>query len=472
MPIDNDNNLPVPIDGNNSAYIGTDIYTYSGITAHAQVMKVAWGSDTTVTRATNDTPLPVKVFGLTGELSRLSITGSVSGIGRFSVTNTVSDPIYVTGGVRANVYGITGATPVGITGSVSILGNVGITGTVNVTGGRFLNSSTDSVTVTGGVGRSWNLTNADDNIRIYSHSGATIIPAALFTSGGTAIGVSGNALNVNIVGAGISANVSIGTSVGVYNDTGTILRVQGTANGTPIPISGSVSLDQGAEVSLDPTKTVVVDAPVSASGIVYNSSFSSSPPAFNNLEKLLISQNGNNNHTVATWLKFIWNSLGESTNSVSAPATSLNGRLRDLMLGTQSLAVKQFKESFSAITQQSISKNVFKKVVTGSRRVLVQNTSNILSTSESAILITSPSELLRALTLSWGTFDDIVLQNTFTLNATGQANATKLNGIILQPGDSIILEIDASAGFYPAIIETPGIVGLSQDDGCLKITLI
>lgn len=472
MPIDNDNNLPVPIDGNNSAYIGTDIYTYSGITAHAQVMKVAWGSDTTVTRATNDTPLPVRVFGLTGELSRLSITGSVSGIGRFTVTNTVSDPIYVTGGVRANVYGITGATPVGVTGSVSILGSVGITGTVNTTGGRFLNSSTDSVTVTGGVGRSWNLTNVNDNIRIYSHSGATIIPATLFSSSGVAIGASGNALNVNIVGAGISASVDIGTSVGVYNDTGTILRVQGTANGTPIPVSGTVSLSTGTEISLDPTKTVVVDAPVSASGIVYNSSFSSSPPAFNNLEKLLISQNGNNNHTVAAWLKFIWNSLGESTNNISAPGTSLNGRLRDLTLGTTSLAVKQFKESFNALTQQSMTKHVFKKINTGSRRILVQNTSNILSREQSAILITSPSELLRAFTLSWGTFDDIVLQNTFTLNTTGIANVTKLNGIILQPGDSIILEVDGSAGIYPAIIETQGIAGLDTDEGCFKITLI
>lgn len=340
--MDENNNLPIAVDGD-QAIIGTDVYSSAGQTAHAQVMKVAWGNDATVTRATNDTPLPVKVFGLTGELSRLSITGSVSGIGRFSVISTKTDPVYVTGGVNAFIYGVTGAPPVAVTGGVSILGNVGITGTVNVTGGRYLSASTDTVTVTGGVGRSWNLTNANDNLRIYSHSGATTIPTTLFSSNGSAIGSSGDALNVNIIGAGISANVSISSSVGVFNYADTILRVQGTANGTPIAttISGTPKVSLRTDGYLNESQyPLFVDArPTQISTI----SFPTSLNAANNLEKLFIANNprtpggAGTLHTSAQWLSFLWDAIGEKN---STEGGTIQKKLSDFGDGTSKVTTK------------------------------------------------------------------------------------------------------------------------------------
>lgn len=343
MADDNNNNLPVPIDGGDRAFIGTDVFLYGGQTAHAQVMKVAWGDFDVVNRATTNTPLPVQVYGITGSIPRISVTGTVSGLGRFSVVSTKTDPVYVTGGVNSYIYGITGAPPVAVTGSVSILGSVGITGAVSVTGGRYLSASTDTVTVTGGVGRSWNLTNVNDNIRIYSHSGATTIPATLFSSNGSAIGSSGDALNVNIVGAGISANVSISSSIGVFNYQDTILRVQGTANGTPIPttISGtpkvSLRTDGYLNESLYP---LFVDARPTGLTIA---SLPNSLNAANNLEKLFIANNprtpggAGTLHTSAQWLSFLWDAIGEK-NSVEGG--TIQKKLLDLSNGTSKVTTK------------------------------------------------------------------------------------------------------------------------------------
>lgn len=312
-----DNNLPVETDGI-QAIIGTDIYVSGGETAHAQVMKVAWGDSTAVYRATTNTPLPVRVHGLTGDLARITVTGSVAGIGNFNVTNTESSPVYVTGGVRANVYGVTGAPPVNVTGGVYILGNVGISGTVAVTGGRLLNSSTDSVQVTGSVSRNWVLNNVDDNIRIWNHAGGTFIHTKIFGSNGTEIGASGNALNVNIIGAGISANVSIGSSVAVENVTGTVLRVQGTANGTPIPVSISTlpSVSLRTDASLND-----LDTPLFVDSKLSSTSSLNLPAGLvnaSNIERLLVANNPldtSSLRTAAQWLSFLWDTVGGKSSS-------------------------------------------------------------------------------------------------------------------------------------------------------------
>jgi hypothetical protein len=333
MAVDNTNNLPVAVDGYD-AVIGTDIFVSAGETAHAQVMKVAWGDNSTVTRATVDTPLPVKVYGLTGPLSTVTVTGAVRGLGTFTVGNTAGSPVYVTGGVNAFVYGITGATPVAITGSVSISSNVGITGVVNVTGGRYLNLANDSVTVTGSVARSWTITKATDGIAVYGSDGGTAIYAKIAGSDGTVIGASGNALNVNVIGAGISATVSIGATVGVDNAAGTILKVQGDATGTPLPVNGTVSLAANTQVQIDPVQTVKVNAPVSA--LSYASSFNTATDDFNNFEKLFIAQNGSNNHTVAAWLKFLWNAFTYS----GGDAVSIGKTIQGIDSGNVSVSIK------------------------------------------------------------------------------------------------------------------------------------
>ncbi len=331
--MDNDSNLPVPIDGQNSANIGTDVYPISGGTAHAQVVKVAWGNSLNVNRADEDTPLPVKIFGLTGSLATVTVTGSVGGLGKFTVTNTVSDPLQVTGGVRAFVSGTTGGTPVAVTGGVYILGNVGITGAVNVTGGRFLSHTTDSVQVTGSVARGWVLNNADDNLRIWSHSGGTLIPSAIYSSSGVGIGASGNALNVNVIGAAINATVTVGATVGIDNAVGTVLRVQGTANGTPIPVSLSslpiVSLnDNGPNSTTNPLFVDTTPSPVNIGSKWTNYD------AANGFEKLLIANKlgGTVLHSAGQWLSFLWDAVGEKS---STEAGTLQKKLTDIQTTLQ-----------------------------------------------------------------------------------------------------------------------------------------
>lgn len=309
MAVDNDNNLPIAVDDGNQAIIGTDVFITSGITAHSQVVKVAWGNESTVTRTTPTTPLPVQVYGLTGSLSRITVTGSVYGLGAFTVANTAGSPLHVTGGINAFVSGITGATPIAVTGSVILGANVGITGTVNVTGGRILDWSVDKVQVTGSLGKSWNLSNLTDSIQVYGPAGSTHVFSRLVASNGTEIGVSGNALNVNIIGAGISANVSIGSSVQVENIPGSILTVQGTGNGIAIPVSGTISLASNTEVIIDDASPVNVIPPDSL--ITYGAA-NQDETLLNSLEKLFLApESGTSKYlTISIWLRHLYEIMG------------------------------------------------------------------------------------------------------------------------------------------------------------------
>lgn len=318
--MDNDNNLPVAVDGD-QAIIGTDIYFSAGVTAHAQVMKVAWGNDATVTRATTTTPLPVQVFGLTGTLATVTVTGAVRGLGTFNVGNTSGSAIHVTGGVNAFIYGVTGATPVTVTGSVNILSAVGITGVVNVTGGRYLTSATDSILVGGTVARNWNLTNATDNVKIYAPDGGHTLSVKIVGQDGSIIGSSGGALNVNLVNAGLSASVTFSGVIQVVNSTGTVLRVEGTAGGTPVPVSGTVAL---ADSSIEIRNTVVpVDVQPSTLTFAGNPAF---PAGYKNIEKLLMYYEAGNAYSIPWYLRALRYDLGWE-----GPTGSVAKRLNELV---------------------------------------------------------------------------------------------------------------------------------------------
>jgi len=318
--MDVNNNLPVAVDGD-QAIIGTDVYTSSGVTAHAQVMKIAWGNDATVTRATTTTPLPVQVYGLTGTLSTVTVTGSVRGLGSFTVGTTYTSPLHVTGGINAFVFGVTGATPVTVTGGVSILSNIGITGTVNVTGGRPLTQATDSITVGGTVSRNWNLSNATDNVKVYASDSGLTLPVKIVAADGTIIGASGNALNVNVVGAGISANVTISSTIQVENSAN-ILRVQGTTNGTALPITGSVSFINGSEITVA-NNPLLIDTQFS--GVSYAGEVEW-PSATNNIEKLLSFYENSNLYTIPWYLKDIRSDL-----TIQGLTGSIGKRINELV---------------------------------------------------------------------------------------------------------------------------------------------
>lgn len=361
MADDIDNNLPINIDGLDFS-IGTDVYQNNGVTAHAQVVKIAWGDDETVTRATAGTPLPVQVYGITGNTPIITVTGSVRGLGNFGITNTAATPIYVTGGVAAYVYGITGATPVAVTGSVNILSDVGITGIVNVTGGRRLDQSIDSILIGGTAARNWNLT-SQDVVRVLGADAGTYVPARIVgASGGTewaTIGACGDALKVAIVNTGFSASITFGAVVSVQNNGGDALRIQGTANGTPINVQFPVIPD----VNIANTDSVfLVNTPPSSAYPPENFSlqnqqlyygFDRSSPhwgAMNNLERLLLGAKPTTNvyHTVGQWLGYIWEL-----------ETNINSRLNNIysLLGGSGVQVRTSVQEASSVANPIIVRN-------------------------------------------------------------------------------------------------------------------
>lgn len=256
MP-DIDQNITVDVTGNTAA-IATD-YTTIGVTnAHVQITKLSFGDTTTATRVTTTSPLPVDIRASN---ATVGITGSVTGLGNFKIVNGLSGitavSLVVSGTtasgttpvqINGTVQGITNGTPVTVTGSVVINPGATIQGTVSgypvtVTGGRPLSYLTDSVTVNGTVGVSGGryLLQSTDGVRIYGGgNGETLIPVALRDGSGKVIGSSGGALNVNIIGTGVTATVSISTLVGISQADQTIpFYVAGGTAGPAVRVQGS-----------------------------------------------------------------------------------------------------------------------------------------------------------------------------------------------------------------------------------------
>ena len=240
-----------------TAILATD-YGTSGTgfsLAHAQIAKVAWGNDATTYRASETYPFPVKIYGITG--TTIPVSGTISGTGDFYVRTNPTIPLIVKGstfstdapvGITGTIQGIANGTPVGVTGYVNVLNSVAVYGVsggtaIAVTGGRRLNSATDSVYVYGDVGISggFQLVAADDSVSVYGPGGSTYIEANLNIAG-TPLGISGDALKVAVTNAGFTFSVSLSSTVGVTNDSPTsALRVEGLSGGTPLTIQGSLA---------------------------------------------------------------------------------------------------------------------------------------------------------------------------------------------------------------------------------------
>ena len=240
-----------------TAILATD-YGTSGTgfsLAHAQIAKVAWGNDSTTYRASETYPFPVKIYGITG--TTIPVSGTISGTGDFYVRTNPTIPLIVNGstfstdapvGITGTIQGIANGTPVGVTGYVNVLNSVAVYGVsggtaIAVTGGRHLDSSTDSVYVYGDVGISggFQLVAADDSVSVYGPGGSTYIEANLNIAG-TPLGISGDALKVAVTNAGFTFSVSLSSTVGVTNDSSTsALRVEGLSGGTPLTIQGSLA---------------------------------------------------------------------------------------------------------------------------------------------------------------------------------------------------------------------------------------
>ncbi|MAG28381.1 hypothetical protein CMI47_22880, partial [Candidatus Pacearchaeota archaeon] len=120
---------------------------------------------------------------------------------------------------------------------------------IAVTGGRRLDSSVDSVTVSGTVSTTggWKAAAATDSISVYGHDQGEKVWTRLFAGDGTSLGHSGDALNVNVTNAGMTFSVNIGATLDMgVTAAGGPLRIQGPtgsayANFDPITVRGEAA---------------------------------------------------------------------------------------------------------------------------------------------------------------------------------------------------------------------------------------
>lgn len=277
MPYTFDNILITTATGD--AYLATDWGTSgTGFSlAHVPVNKIAYGDDSTTTRVTTGTPLPIYIYGSTGTVG---VTGTVFGGGSFAIVNSGTTGFIRVGGttfattligVTGTIQGISGGTPIGITGSVTVANSslviYGLSGAtaVGITGGRRLNYTSDSVSVYGSVGisGSLNLTESTDSVRIYGHNGDSKIPMKLYASDGTTLGISGDALKVAVTNAGFTFTVNLGATVGVANyGGGLMVKGTGVTSDSPVIIQGTAA-DGSIEVTATEALPVNVENDIS-----------------------------------------------------------------------------------------------------------------------------------------------------------------------------------------------------------------
>jgi hypothetical protein len=269
---------------------------------------MVWGDYTEGKRITLTDPLPVQFAGQTGPIN---ISGNIGGVtsSSFAVRNYGQDGsgasaalhyLVVAGntsgtervGITGTVEGKTGGIPVNITGGVNIMGSsdaargVAIQGTsagetasingeiypgygfgipVAVTGGRRLSSSTDSIIVSGTVNSTGGrqLSPATDSVACYGFDQGEKVYTRIYASDGTTLGHSGDALNVAVTNGNFSITANVSATVGVTNSDEPPLRVQGYtgSNGDPVTIRGENggAVEVVSTSTLDTTVSNVVD---------------------------------------------------------------------------------------------------------------------------------------------------------------------------------------------------------------------
>lgn len=276
MP-DTDPNMIIDISGN-TAELASD-YNTSGVGltgAHVQIMKLGFGDETVTTRVSSSDPFPVILSGQTGDIS---ITGSLNGTGEFEITNlghhgATSYYLAVAGstsgalvGMTGTVQGISNGFPVGVSGDVWITNTASIQGVLSgttaqaewdsgasggfgipvaITGGRRLDSATDSITVSGTVNATGgkNLGAATDAVSVYGWDAGRYVATKLFSDGGTTAGFSGDSLKVALTNTDANVTFNVSATTGVTNDVTTTggaagaLKVQGITGGEAVLVKG------------------------------------------------------------------------------------------------------------------------------------------------------------------------------------------------------------------------------------------
>jgi len=393
-------NIEITIANAQTAVIATDYgtsgdgFTYS----HAQISKLTWGDTSSTYRVNETTPLPIRLYGVTG--ATLPVSGVVTGTGDFYIRSYPHIPIIIKGstyttdapvGICGGIYGVSGATAIGVTGYINILNPIAIYGisgatAIAVTGGRRLNSSTDSVYIYGNVGISggFGLAAGNDSISVFGPGGTTWIHTNIY-AGNTAIGASGDALKVAVTNAGFTFSVNLSSTLGVTNDAvNNALRVQGLSGATPVTIKGSLA---GGAVEIGAYSAV----PVGVSGTV----------SIDDTD--IISQIDSLKTDIGT----VATNAGYALDILNLMNTSGNGA----------------KVIVSSITRPT-------RVVHGQKSLSI--TPSILASDSlrTGITLKSPA--------SNGT--DIYIGNSVSVNAT--------NGYILSPGETIYLEVSTMGSLF------------------------
>jgi hypothetical protein len=274
-------NVPIDISGN-TASIATDYVYVNGVSAdaaHVQIVKMMWGASGEAYRVSQATPLPINIYS-TNPSAAMGITGSISGAVTVTNTGTTGSFVYVKGStgyqlpVTGNVQGVTNGVLVGITGTVTvaqpiIIGGAGSTGVtiqpVAITGGRYLRSATDAVSVTGSVSISGGryLNSVTDTVSVLGSDLGGKVLTKLYDSSGATLNSTSNALNVYLTNAGFTATVNVGAVIGVTNSVSTPLYVVGVTNGYPVTVKGengnAVEVTATSPLSVNVSNEVSID---------------------------------------------------------------------------------------------------------------------------------------------------------------------------------------------------------------------
>jgi len=439
---DTNNNISIDISGN-TASMATD-YGLSGVclgSTHVPLSKIIWGDIDNGERVDLSNPFPVQFAGQTGSIEiygkvsgqtngniqiknfvdyngssetvhYVAIAGSTNGNSLVGVTGQIQGtyngiPVSITGDIRlfesmakdaygnsADVRGIlVQGTSAGNTATVAgeVFPGYGFGVPIAITAGRKLNYETDSIRIdnsTIGISGGRELTSATDSVAVYGYDGGSVVHAMLHSSSnGVTAGFSGDALKVAVTNGQFNITANVSAVTGVTNATEPPLRVQGYTAGAdydPVIVKGTNNgaLEVFSNSSLN---TNIVNSVDIQDQDILNALQSGSKPLISNLSAI---QTGTdlikNIHTDMTTGKGVSAKISsiEKPNNIRSGSKTISGNQSSQMLHSN-LEVK------SGIT--------LKLSPSSSTNVLVGNRS---------------------------------------------LNSNNLNGYLLEPGESIYLEVN------------------------------
>lgn len=255
-------------------------HTSGTTSAHYQILKAAIGNEFGSTRNNEIYPIATTIRGQIGPLT--GITGEIRATGSFFLQNSI-DSYLVAGSTNTissyrpvpavgHIHGIQNGILFGITGFIAFAEGYtlyvqGITNAplVGITGQRKL-GNTDSFGITGIIGISGGMTliAGRNSLTIRGYDLAEKIPIRLYASNGETLGISGDAINLNIVNAEILLSYTIGSSLGISNADGAAIKIcgSGSTSTPPVVIQGKMAggvLEIGATAGIKISTTGSMD---------------------------------------------------------------------------------------------------------------------------------------------------------------------------------------------------------------------